>query len=227
MNNDIKKKRGNTMLISSISSYSQNNLPKQNITRNKNINFESTYIKPQGPKFKTKHIEEVYNKMYKYFNIVGLYGKLKAPLIVEVNGTKYGIDCNRKNPEQQRIIIKDKINSIEDWNKLQPEQSIVEFNFNEFGKLDNGTFTKTEKDGYCRNAFYRRESRSHRQLQIEGITYRPTRNNDTIWASVPELSYCSVNHDIDIFERFKDVELAELFLEFTKPYREILPATKE
>ena len=70
MNNDIKKKRGNTMLISSISSYSQNNLPKQNITRNKNINFESTYIKPQGPKFKTKHIEEVYNKMYKYFNIV-------------------------------------------------------------------------------------------------------------------------------------------------------------
>lgn len=215
------------MQINRINIYSNYHKTNQNRIQFSNPNFEGISIKAKKPKFKTQHIENLYNKAYKYFNMVGLYGKLSSPRLIEVDGIKYGIDCNRKNPKQQHLVIKDKLNTIEDWNTLQEGQSVIEFNFNEAGKLENGSFTKTEANGYCRNAFFRREGKSHRQMRIEGIEYRPTRNNDTIWSSVPELSYFGVDQDIDVIEKFKDIKLSELFFEFTKAYREILPATKE
>lgn len=218
------------MRINNISYYNITQpVQKQNHKNNttKNVNFEAIPIQLRRPKFKDPHVEKVYNQVLKLYELAGIGGEIKKVQFKDIDGKKYGIYCNRKNPKQQQVTIKNNVSNQDEWNKPQEKQTVINLYFNENGYLDNGTLTRPERNGYFRNANFRRNGRCHRSIQIEGLTYHPTKNNETIWSSVPSLSYYGVSQDVDIIEKFKDIELSELFFEFTKSHKSILPILKD
>ena len=216
------------MRINSIENY--NILQSRRRNDNKFVHvptFKAIPLSAKTPQFKTQNAEKIYNQVYKIFNITGENGKLGKRFMTTINGKNYCIDCNRQNLMQQRITIKDNIENLSDWDKAQKNQTVVELFFNQNGMLDNGSLTKEENNGFYRSALFRREGNTHRVLHIEGVTYRPTKGNDIIWQSDPDLSYNRISQDIDLTNKFGDLDLFELFFEFIKPYKRILPITKD
>lgn len=204
----------------------QNN-KKQVLPQNNNY-YSLTFMAtaPQTPIFKNEINKKILERTHKWFANIETGKRMIVPTIIEHKDKKYGLTWDKRNSKLSILTIKDKINTKEDWNTPQAEQTVVTCVFDERGFLDNGSVMQAEKRGYSKYAFFSKEGKGHKRLDIEGLKYRPAQDSDTIWSSIPAYSYNEIVKDIDVLNYFDNNEIAEFFLKFTKSNTTIKPARK-
>ena len=200
------------------STYNKTQNTQKNNTYISNINFEgSSLAKISRPKLLNAHNEAVYEEICKLFNQKLLKGrKMLAPKLFTVDGINYGATWDQTNKNMNKLVLKDNINSKEDWEKYQTNQTIITGIFDNRGLIQEGSLVKTQPNGYNENAYFERKSPTGKRLRIEGLTLRVSRGSDEIWSTLPDHSYYRISSDINPKEYYKKIKLADLFFEIIR-----------
>lgn len=139
--------------------------------------------------------------------------KMESTYICTVNNKKYGIRWDTRNENKFILKVKDNIdtNDTVEWEKNKVNQTVLECIFDKNGIMYNGSITKYLKKEYSLNALYDRDYKGYKTIQMDGITYRPCKNDDEYWESIPIKSCYSIKKDICLHNQLDETELSELF----------------
>lgn len=200
------------MIISPIK-FNNNNY--YNSSQNITFNSRRQIFKIKKASLKNPECKKVYEKASFLVNKLPK-GDMKIPYIYKTEKNSYGIHWNTSDENNLILEIRDKVNTISEWEKPIEDQTVLDCTFNKNGIMKDGTITKRIKNNYSLNAHYERKENNKKTLVIDGITYRPYPGSDEYWSSIPSLSCYNIKKDINLFDFLGEIGLSEIFCSLTQ-----------
>ena len=174
------------------------------------------------PVIQNEETKIVYNKVAQILKKLPDSAKMSKPILITAGDKNYGFTWDKSSPNKYKLLVKDNIKSVEDWNLPDPTRSVMSCLFDANGMLQVAELTKPLKSDYSQGVFFHKDGNSGKKIRIDDITLRPTASSENIWSIITELSTRNTSGDIDLNVKLKDVMLHDLFLELTQKRTSIL-----
>ena len=206
-----------------------NEIPEQE-NNTKLPEFNPAYISFTGSKLvafrKPVIVEEnskaVYEKVQRVLEKLPNGAKMSKPILFKVNDKEYGFTWDKSNSDRLKLVIKDKIKTVEDWNTPDETRAVMNCLFDKYGLMQVGDLTQPLRANYNQGAFFTRIGKSQRRLRIDDMTFGPESKDGDVWKTIAALSTKNASVERDVKKLLNKAMLSDMFLEFTKCKTSIL-----
>lgn len=164
----------------------------------------------------------VYDKVSQVLKKLPDSARMTKPILVKTGDESYGFTWDKSNPNKYKLLIKNNINSVEDWEKADSQRSVMSCMFNDKGMLQIGELTRPLKADYSQGVFYHHGGKDGRKIRIDDLTLRPSTESYEVWSIIPDLSTKYANGEVNLKEKLKDVMLNDMFIELTRSKTSIM-----
>lgn len=164
----------------------------------------------------------VYDRISQMLKKIPDSARMVKPMLIATDKEKYGFTWDKTTANRYKLIIKNNIETKEDWDKVDPMRSVMSCMFDEHGMMIVGELTKPINSNYNQGLFFHHSGRNGRRMRLDGLVLRPVAIKDNLWSVIQELSSPNSTDEIDLGEKLKDTMLSDMFLEFSKNKTSIL-----
>ena len=149
--------------------------------------------------------------------------KISSPRFFSINNKNYAYTVDKKTePSKIKFVLKSNVENLEEWNNKNNVGTLLDCLFDRRGlmqvaKLENisGTMKKS-------GATYHHTGKEGRRIDINDKLYRPKVGNKDFWSFVPNPNARYSMGEFDLLKELKDIEFADIFLEFAKNKTSVL-----
>lgn len=162
-----------------------------------------------------KIISNIKEKLNKY-NSNGIRGNFLKPFSIKTENANYLVLLNNSDPKITKIEIKNQINSNEDFNILQDNQSRLKLAIDEKGKIIDGSLSKKINDKFTKRFELQKVSENINRIKTnEGFVLQNSRTKDKL-TTKPDLCKYKESKEFDIHKDFTEFDsgLSEIFFRF-------------
>lgn len=192
--------------------------------------FNPAYISFTGTKLiafrKPIIIEEnskaVYEKVQRILEKLPNGAKMSKPILFKFNDKEYGFTWDKSNSDRLKLVVKDNIKTIEDWDTPDETRAVMSCLFDKYGLMQVGELTQPLRPNYNQGAFFNRIGKSQRRLRIDDMTFAPESKDGDIWKTIASLSTKNTSVEMNVKKLLEKAILSDMFLEFTKCKTSIL-----
>lgn len=213
----------NTVTQPTSSSIQQKNLGREFLVTQSSIAFQGRVVKYSKPVITSDAGKAIYSKVSRVVTTFPNGCKTVKPFLFQVDGKKYAMTLDKQNMDKVRLVLKDSIETVDDWSHPINSQSTMTCFFDKNGVMTAGELIQRKNENYSKRLCYSTEGSSKRRIKMEGMLFRPSHGEDKdVWNIVKDLSTFDSIQQIDFKKSLQDIPFSELFFELTKNKSTIL-----
>ena len=180
----------------------------------KNGSRVSSTLGFRAPELSKEATKQFWEKMQVRLCNFPLKAKRVEPGFFTVGDEKFAYTIEKNSNDITRLIVKNRTETVEQWNKSDTERTSIDCSFDKNGMMFRAEIIHPVKKDFSTGIFYYHQGRNgNRNLRINDVTYMPTNGKSNIWTVIKHLSTRNVSGDADMDVVLKDVLLSDLFLQ--------------
>lgn len=169
---------------------------------------------------------EVYRKISGFLKRLPQNSEMKEPKFFTIGDEKLAFLIKKGNSDTELVIDRN-VETLADWNKnngykKEEDKHYMTCLFNERGLMKKGKLYFTNKSGKNSKISLLHTGKEGRRVEYGDEIFRPILGNITEWAIVPNKNSRNTAGKDNLFKKFENVLLSDLFIEFANNKTTIL-----